>query len=142
MGPVPPVKADGVQIEQVLINLVANAIDAASERPDARGRVTIRVAANASAIMIQVEDNGRGVAPELADNIFDAYQTTKPRGMGLGLHLSRRIVQRHAGRLWWEPIRTGGARFVVELPTNGSGTQCCMNVACTSSMMKPRCAMR
>jgi C4-dicarboxylate-specific signal transduction histidine kinase len=114
------VKADGVQIEQVLINLVANAIDAASERPDARGHVIIRVAANASAIKIQVEDDGRGVPPELADNIFDAYQTTKPRGMGLGLHLSRRIVQRHAGRLWWEPIRTGGARFVVELPTDGS----------------------
>ena len=84
------------------------------------GGVIVRVAAKASAIMIQVEDNGRGVTPELADNIFDAYQTTKPRGMGLGLHLSRRIVQRHAGRLWWEPIKTGGARFVVELPTDGS----------------------
>ena len=119
VGPIPPVKADGVQIEQVLINLVANAIDAAAERPDGRGGVIVRVAANASAIMIQVEDNGRGVAPELADNIFDAYQTTKPRGMGLGLHLSRRIVQRHAGRLWWEPIRTGGTRFMVELPTDG-----------------------
>ena len=119
IGSVPPVKADGIQIEQVLINLVSNAIDAACERPDARGRVLIRVAATASAIVIQVEDNGRGVAPELADNIFDAYQTTKPRGMGLGLHLSRRIVQRHAGRLWWEPIRTGGVRFVVELPTDG-----------------------
>ncbi len=118
-GPAPPMKADEVQIEQVLINLVGNAIDAASERPDARGRVTIRIVASASALVIQVEDNGRGVAPELADNIFDAYQTTKPRGMGLGLHLSRRIVQRHAGRLWCEPISTGGARFVVELPTNG-----------------------
>jgi C4-dicarboxylate-specific signal transduction histidine kinase len=125
VGPVPPLKADRVQIEQVLINLVANAIDAASDRPDARGRVSIRVAAQADAITIRVQDNGRGVAPELADNIFDAYQSTKPRGMGLGLHLSRRIVQRHAGRLWWEPRRTGGARFVVELPTDGS----CHNAA-------------
>jgi nitrogen fixation/metabolism regulation signal transduction histidine kinase len=93
------------------------AIIAASAKPakvsvsipsDARGRVIMRVAAKAGdAIMLGVEDNGRGVAPELADNIFDAYQTTKPRGMGLGLHLSRRIVQRHAGRLWWEPIRQG-----------------------------------
>jgi two-component system sensor kinase FixL len=121
MGLVPLVTADGVQIEQVLINLVANAIDSAAERSDARGRVTIRVGAKGDAIMLRVEDNGRGVAPDLADNIFDAYQTTKPRGMGLGLHLSRRIVQRHAGRLWWEPITTGGARFVVELPTNGCG---------------------
>ena len=120
VSPVPLANADGVQIEQVLINLVANAIDAASERSDARGRVIIRVGAKASAITIQVEDNGAGVAPEVASNIFDAYQTTKPRGMGLGLHLSRRIIQRHAGRLWWEPIKTGGARFVVELPTDGS----------------------
>jgi C4-dicarboxylate-specific signal transduction histidine kinase len=107
------------------------AIIAASAKPakvsvsipsDARGRVIMRVAAKAGdAIMLGVEDNGRGVAPELADNIFDAYQTTKPRGMGLGLRLSRRIVQGHAGRLWWEPITTGGARFVVELPTNGCG---------------------
>jgi two-component system, LuxR family, sensor kinase FixL len=119
MGLVPLVEADGIQIEQVLINLVANAIDAAAERSDARGRVTMRVAAKDNAITLRVEDNGYGVAPELADNIFDAYQTTKPRGMGLGLHLSRRIVQRHAGRLWWEPITTGGARFVVELPIKG-----------------------
>jgi two-component system, LuxR family, sensor kinase FixL len=123
MGLVPLVEADEVQIEQVLINLVANAIDAAAERSDARGRVIMQVAAKGGdAIVLRVEDNGRGVAPELADNIFDAYQTTKPRGMGLGLHLSRRIVQSHAGRLWWEPVTTGGARFVVELPTNGCGT--------------------
>jgi signal transduction histidine kinase len=121
MGLVPLVEADGVQIEQVLINLVANAIDAAAERPDARGRVIMRVAAKSDSVMLRVEDNGCGVTSELADNIFDAYQTTKPRGMGLGLHLSRRIIQRHAGRLWWEPITTGGARFVVELPINGCG---------------------
>jgi two-component system sensor kinase FixL len=119
VGAVPLVEADGIQIEQVLINLVANAIDAAAERSEARGRVTMRVAAKDNGVTLRVEDNGCGVAPELADNIFDAYQTTKPRGMGLGLHLSRRIVQRHAGRLWWEPITTGGARFVVELPTDG-----------------------
>ncbi len=121
-GLVPLIEADEVQIEQVLINLVANAIDAAAERAGVRGRVIVRVAAKGDTIMLRVEDNGRGVAPDLADNIFDAYQTTKPRGMGLGLHLSRRIVQRHAGRLWWEPVPTGGARFVVQLPANGLGT--------------------
>jgi len=120
IGPLPLVQADGIQIQQVLINLVGNAIDAASERSDGRGLVIIRVASHAGAVAMEVEDNGKGVASELVDNVFDALQTTKPRGMGLGLHLSRRIVQRHAGRLWWEPIRTGGARFVVELPTDGS----------------------
>jgi two-component system sensor kinase FixL len=141
IGPVPSVQADGAQIEQVLINLVANAIDAASERSDARGRVIIRVAAHADAIAIQVEDNGRGVASEPADNIFDAYQTTKPRGMGFGLHLSRRIVQRHAGRLWWEPIRTGRA-ICGRVANRWIQSQCCMNVVCTSSTMKQRCGMR
>ena len=118
--PIPPVKADRVQIEQVLNNLVANAIDAASERSDARGHVIIRVAAGDEAVVMQVEDNGPGVAPEMAARIFEAYQTTKPRGMGLGLPLSLRIVQRHAGRLWWEPNRPEGARFVVALPIDGS----------------------
>jgi two-component system, LuxR family, sensor kinase FixL len=119
--PIPPVKADRVQIEQVLNNLVANAIDAASERSDARGHVIIRVAARDEAVVMQVEDNGPGVAPEMAARIFEAYQTTKPRGMGLGLPLSLRIVQRHAGRLWWEPNRPEGARFVVALPMEGTG---------------------
>ncbi len=119
--PIPPVKVDRVQIEQLLNNLVANAIDAASERPDAHGHVIIRVAAHDDAVIIQVEDNGPGVAPELAARIFDAYQTTKPRGMGLGLPLSKRIVQTHAGRLWWEPNRPEGARFIVALPIDGSG---------------------
>jgi two-component system sensor kinase FixL len=119
--PIPPVKADRVQIEQVLNNLVANAIDAASERSDARGHVIIRVAAGDEAVVMQVEDNGPGVAPEMAARIFEAYQTTKTRGMGLGLSLSLRIVQRHAGRLWWEPNRPEGARFVVALPIDRSG---------------------
>ena len=92
--------------------------------------------------MLQVEDNGRGVAPELADSIFDAYQTTKPRGMGLGLHLSRRIVQRHAGRLWWEPITTRGRAICGRVADQWMRTQCCMNVACISSTMKQRCGMR
>ena len=118
--PVPQVKADRIQIEQVLNNLLANAIDAASDRPDARGRVLIRLASRGEVVVIQVEDDGPGVAPELAGGIFEACQTTKPRGMGLGLPLSLRIVQRHAGRLWWEPNNPVGARFVVELPIDGS----------------------
>ena len=83
--PVPRVRADKLQIEQVLNNLVVNAIDAASERLDARGRVIIRLAARGDRVVMQVEDNGPGVAPDIADRMFEAYQTTKPRGMGLGL---------------------------------------------------------
>ena len=117
--PIPLVSGDRIQIEQVLNNLVGNAIDAASERTDGRGLVVMRVARRGDRVVVQVEDNGSGVAPEMADRLFEAYQTTKPRGMGLGLPLSLQIVQKHAGRLWWEPIVPEGTRFLVELPING-----------------------
>ncbi len=118
--PIPLVKADRIQIEQVLNNLLTNAIEAASDRSDGCGRVLVRLASRGEVVVIQVEDNGPGVAPELTGSIFEAYQTTKPRGMGLGLPLSQRIVQRHAGRNWWEPNSPVGARFVVTLPIDGS----------------------
>jgi two-component system sensor kinase FixL len=114
-----PVRADRIAIEQVLNNLVANAVDAASAHPELDGAVMMRVEARDDWVVIAVEDNGPGVAAELANSLFDAFQTTKPRGMGLGLLLSRRIVQNHAGRLWWEPVATGGSRFVVELRIDG-----------------------
>ncbi len=117
--PIPMVRADRVQVEQVLNNLLANAIDAASERKDALGLVIIRVARRGDLVVVQVEDNGPGVASEVADSLFEAYQTTKPRGMGLGLHLSQQIVQKHAGRLWWEPNLPEGARFCIELQIDG-----------------------
>ena len=116
---IPLVRADRIQIEQVLNNLVANAIDAASERTDARGLVVMRVARRGERVVVQVEDNGPGVAPEMVDRLFEAYQTTKPRGMGLGLPLSMQIIQKHAGHLWWEPIVPEGTRFLVELQING-----------------------
>jgi two-component system, LuxR family, sensor kinase FixL len=116
---IPLIRADMIQIEQVINNLVANAIDAASERTDARGLVVIRIARRGDRVVVQVEDNGPGVAPEMADSLFEAFQTTKPRGMGLGLPLSLQIVQKHAGRLWWEPVIPEGTRFLVELPING-----------------------
>jgi two-component system, LuxR family, sensor kinase FixL len=116
---VPLVKADPIGIEQVLNNIVGNAIDAAAERRDARGRVVIRAIDRDGWAIVQVDDNGSGVTPELAESLFEAYQTSKPRGMGLGLTLSRQIVQQHGGRIWWQPIAPEGTRFVVELNLNG-----------------------
>jgi two-component system, LuxR family, sensor kinase FixL len=117
--PIPLVKADPIGIEQVLNNIVGNAVDAASERRDARGRVVIRVIDGDGWATVQVDDNGPGVAPEMAESLFEAYQTSKPRGMGLGLTLSRQIVQQHGGRIWWQPIAPEGTRFVVELNLSG-----------------------
>ena len=117
--PIPLVEGDPIGIEQVLNNIVGNAVDAAAERRDARGRVLVRVIDRDGWAIVQVDDNGPGVAPEMAESLFQAYQTSKPRGMGLGLTLSRRIVQRHGGRIWWQPIAPEGTRFVVELNLNG-----------------------
>lgn len=115
----PLVRADRLQIEQVLNNLVVNAIESAAQRPDGRGHVIIRVAAHGEKVAIQVEDNGPGVAPEIAGRLFEPYQTTKPRGMGLGLHLSQQIIRKHKGSLCWEPDGLEGTHFVVELPIEG-----------------------
>ncbi len=117
--PIPLVVGDLIGIEQVLNNIVGNAVDAAAERRDARGRVLVRVIDRDGWAIVQVDDNGPGVAPEMAESLFQAYQTSKPRGMGLGLTLSRRIVQQHGGRIWWQPIAPEGTRFVVELNLNG-----------------------
>jgi two-component system sensor kinase FixL len=118
--PIPLVAADRVGIEQVLYNVVANAIDAAAERRDAHGIVIIHVAGRDDRVVVQIDDNGPGVAPEIAERLFEAYQTTKPRGMGLGLPLSLQIVKMHEGRLWRQPNVPEGTRFVIELPIDGS----------------------
>ena len=119
LRPIPLVKADLVGIEQVLNNIVGNAVDAAAERGDARGRVVIRLIARDGRGIVEVDDNGRGVAPEMAESLFEPYLTSKPRGMGLGLTLSRQIVQQHGGSIWWRPIAPEGTRFVVELNIKG-----------------------
>lgn len=117
--PVPLVNADPIGIEQVLNNVIGNAVDAAAERGDGRGRVVVRVIGRDDCAIVQIDDNGRGVSPELAESLFEAYQTSKPRGMGLGLTLSRQIVRQHGGRIWWQPVEPEGTRFVVELKING-----------------------
>ena len=112
-------KADAIGIEQVLNNIVGNAVDAAADRGDARGRVVIRVSGRDDWAIVQVDDNGPGVAPEIAESLFEPYKTSKPRGMGFGLTLSRQIVRQHGGRIGWQPIGSEGTRFTVELNING-----------------------
>jgi signal transduction histidine kinase len=106
---VPDVAVDRVQIEAVLHNLLANAVDALKGRPD--GRVVRIVAAQDEPgfVRIAVEDNGPGIAAEVSDALFDPFVTTKPRGTGLGLAISRSIVDAHGGRLWHEALAPGSA---------------------------------
>jgi two-component system, LuxR family, sensor kinase FixL len=117
-GSSPTLVADAAQIKQVLLNLINNAIDAAAETSN--GIVSIRCCHDGTTIEIEVNDNGMGIASEIAGHVFEPFQTTKPRGMGLGLSLSQQIVEAHGGKLWWESVAPHGTRFHLRLPFNGS----------------------
>src|SRR5262245_47154812 len=116
-APVPPVTVDALQLEQTLINLINNAIDAAAETARPPGFVTVRVASVEKGVRIAIEDNGPGVSDVVAKHLFEPFVTTKPSGMGLGLALSRELIGAHGGTIDWERRRPdGGARFTIELP--------------------------
>jgi C4-dicarboxylate-specific signal transduction histidine kinase len=108
--------ADRVQVEQILVNLVRNGIEAAAERTSGEKQVKVRISQSNGEICVVVEDNGPGVADEIAGRLFEPFTTSKPRGMGLGLLLSRQIVEAHGGRLWCERTSAKGAHFAFRLP--------------------------
>jgi signal transduction histidine kinase len=113
----PALHGDALQLQQVLVNLLRNAIDAAA---GSRGSVpVVRVEARAvdGRVELAVTDNGPGFGPGIAVRLFEPYFTTKADGMGIGLPVSRAIVEAHAGRLRGESLAEGGARFTVALPT-------------------------
>ena len=116
-GSLPSLMADAVQIKQVLLNLINNAIDAAAETSD--GLVSIRCCHDGSTIEIEVADNGRGIESDMADKVFEPFQTTKLHGMGLGLPLSRQILEAHGGVIWWEREVPQGTTFHLRLPVDG-----------------------
>ena len=119
--PIPSVRADRIAIEQALNNLIKNTIDSASERKNSLGGVVIRLSQSGDRVVFDIDDNGAGVAPEVAENLFETFETTKPNGMGLGLPLALQIVRRHSGSLTWRALKPQGARFSIELPIQGPG---------------------
>ncbi|HEY0625827.1 MAG TPA: ATP-binding protein [Allosphingosinicella sp.] len=109
------VNVDGVQIQQVLINLVRNAVEA-MKGSDTRD-VSIKAIATSSALVeISVADTGPGISEDMKAKLFSSFQTNKPEGMGMGLSISRTIVEAHGGQLWAENAPTGGAVFRMTLP--------------------------
>jgi PAS domain S-box-containing protein len=112
----PNISADRVQLQQVFMNLMLNAIDAMKER-DAAGELTIKSQHNpGDPLLISVSDTGPGLPSEQADKIFDAFFTTKPQGTGMGLSISRSIIESHGGRLWATANPRRGATFQFTLP--------------------------
>lgn len=118
----PDVYADHIQIEQVLLNLIQNAIDAMSELPSENRRLIIESNYEENSyVTVTITDSGPGVPEDLANNIFNPFVTTKSKGMGVGLALSHSLVEAHEGQLTLERSYTEGARFMVYLPANKLG---------------------
>lgn len=104
------VLADKVQVQQVVVNLMRNAIDAMENSPRRELVVAARAAPD-DMVEVSVSDTGPGIAPEIAEHLFQPFMTTKATGMGVGLSISRTIVEAHGGRLWFESRAEGGAVF-------------------------------
>jgi len=109
------VVADRVQIQQVLLNLIRNAVEAMTDAPKRHLTIATRPAAG-DMIEVSVADTGPGIAPEIAGQLFQPFITTKRQGMGVGLSISRTIVDAHGGRIWTEPNAGGGTVFRFTLP--------------------------
>ena len=116
--PLPSVVGDRIQLEQVLVNLMRNGFEALKESTEQPRRLTIRTTSDRrqGRVVVDVEDNGEGITPDTADQVFDRFYTTKPNGMGMGLPISRSIVENHSGELWCEPLPGRGAVFHFTLP--------------------------
>jgi PAS domain S-box-containing protein len=117
----PPVLGDRVQLQQVLINLVINGMQAMASVGDRPRELLIRSQHEADQVLVAVQDSGTGIDPEKMDRMFDAFFSTKPSGMGMGLSISRSIIEAHGGRLWASPNAGPGVTFQFSLPTDSTG---------------------
>jgi len=112
----PRLLGDPIQIEQVVLNLLRNALDAMAE-VGGRRELHVGIARVAGdAVELAVRDTGQGLTPVVAEHVFDPFFSTKPGGLGMGLSISRSIVEAHRGRLSATPNADGGATFRIRLP--------------------------
>ena len=119
----PPITADRVQLQQVLMNLMLNSIEAMKSM-NTPGKLTIKSQQDDSGqLLISVMDTGVGVPPETMGHIFNAFFTSKPQGTGMGLPISRSIIESHGGRLWAVSNAESGATFHFTLPTGRNSHQ-------------------
>lgn len=112
----PAVAGDSVQLQQVVLNLVANGLDAVADRPPGQRSVAIRTAAANGSAELSVTDSGRGIRADDLGRVFEPFYTTKPEGLGMGLPICRSIVEAHLGRLLVESAVGGGATFRCVFP--------------------------
>jgi signal transduction histidine kinase len=112
----PAVSGDRVQLQQVVLNLVVNAIDATADVAEEPRQILLRSERSRSQVRVTVSDTGVGLTPEVASRMFDPFYTTKRNGLGMGLAINRTIVQAHGGRMWAAPNRGRGASVAFSLP--------------------------
>ena len=118
----PPIPGDRVQLQQVILNLIVNAIEAMSGTSAGPRGVLINSEKDGSkGVLVAVRDSGAGLGSVSLEHLFDAFYTTKPDGMGMGLAISRSIIEAHGGRLWAEPNQGPGATFSFSLPAAAAG---------------------
>ena len=118
----PFIQGDRVQLQQVMLNLIINAVEAMTEMGEGSRRLLIGTRKEGSdGFLVTVQDSGPGLRPDSLDNLFDAFYTTKPDGMGMGLSICRSIVESHGGRLSAGSHDGPGATFQFTLPTHGEG---------------------
>ena len=116
----PPVLGDRIQLQQVILNLLINGIEAMHAVTDRPRELRIRSQRHeADTVLVAVQDAGIGLDPQQMARLFDAFFTTKPGGMGMGLSISRTIIEAHGGRLWATPNDGPGATLLFTLPTGG-----------------------
>jgi C4-dicarboxylate-specific signal transduction histidine kinase len=115
----PSVTGDRIQLQQVILNLLRNASDAMMDVHDRPRQLLIGTAReDDDRVRVTMRDSGVGLDPQAIDTLFDPFHTTKPDGMGIGLSVSRSIIERHHGRLWAAPNDGPGATFSFSIPCN------------------------
>jgi C4-dicarboxylate-specific signal transduction histidine kinase len=118
----PAIQGDRVQLQQVILNLLINAIEAMSEMGEGSRELLISTAkTDSEGVLVAVRDSGPGLAPESVDRLFESFYTTKPNGLGMGLSICRSIIEAHHGRLWATANTPHGAIFQFTLPPYSSG---------------------
>jgi PAS domain S-box-containing protein len=123
----PQIIGDRVQLQQVLMNLIVNGIEATRDYEGAREMVISSQRDKSGEILVSVSDTGIGFSPQLAERIFDPFYTTKPHGTGMGLRISRSIIESHGGRLWAISNEGPGATFLFSIPCQPDGVASGLN---------------
>ncbi|MGD8573032.1 MAG: PhnD/SsuA/transferrin family substrate-binding protein [Gammaproteobacteria bacterium] len=114
----PDLVANAVQLEQVILNFIRNSLDAMENTEPSQRKLVVATEMDSNKVVLSVTDRGHGILPQAESKLFDAFYTTKSEGMGMGLSISRSIIEAHNGTIYAANVAEGGARFCFELPIN------------------------